>query len=71
MAAAVAMQQRVEASNPYAEERLSIRVGVSHGEADVEDGDYLGHQLSRLPASVRTRSGRPGARDGASTTTCG
>jgi class 3 adenylate cyclase/tetratricopeptide (TPR) repeat protein len=38
---AVAMQQAMEA-RPVDAERLSIRVGVSVGEAESEDGDYFG-----------------------------
>lgn len=39
---ATAMQQGIEMRNRDATERLAIRVGVSHGEADVEGGDYFG-----------------------------
>lgn len=39
---ALSMQQVLEARNRSAEERLSIRVGVSSGEAEVEEGDYFG-----------------------------
>src|SRR5688572_24785890 len=40
--AAVEMQQRLELRNRRAVEPLEIRVGLSIGEADVEDGDYFG-----------------------------
>ena len=40
--AAVAMQQRIEIRNRRAEERFLVRVGVSVGDADNEDGDYFG-----------------------------
>jgi len=39
---AVSMQQRVDIRNRGAAELLAIRIGVSHGEADIEDGDYFG-----------------------------
>ncbi len=39
---AVAMQQALHARNEHAAEPLSIRIGISSGEADIEDGDYFG-----------------------------
>jgi class 3 adenylate cyclase len=42
LSSAIDMQQRLEVRNRSAEEGLSIRVGVSHGEADREDDDYFG-----------------------------
>ncbi len=39
---AVAMQQALHARNERASEPLSIRIGISSGEADIEDGDYFG-----------------------------
>ena len=42
VAATVAMQQGFEQRNRRAEHELVIRVGVSVGDADVEDGDYFG-----------------------------
>jgi adenylate cyclase len=42
LACAVDMQQRLDARNRRADEALSIRIGVSHGEADVAEGDYFG-----------------------------
>jgi class 3 adenylate cyclase/tetratricopeptide (TPR) repeat protein len=51
--AAVAIQQRLEVRNRRAEELLEVRVGLSVGEADVEDGDYFGApvvEASRLCA---------------------
>ena len=42
LACAVAMQQSIDVRNRGHEERLSVRVAVSHGEADVEDDDYFG-----------------------------
>jgi class 3 adenylate cyclase len=42
VAAAVAMQQRIEIRNRRAEERLMVRVGISVGDAENEDGDYFG-----------------------------
>ena len=42
LACAVEMQQAVEARNRRAEERLGVRIGVSLGDATVEDGDYFG-----------------------------
>ena len=38
----VEMQQRIEHRNRKAEEQFSVRIGISMGEADVEDGDYFG-----------------------------
>ncbi len=45
LACAVQMQQALEARNRRAEERLSIRIGVSFGEASREDGDYFGEPV--------------------------
>jgi tetratricopeptide (TPR) repeat protein len=45
LACAVQMQQAVEARNRRAEERLGVRIGVSFGEASVEDGDYFGEPV--------------------------
>jgi predicted ATPase len=42
LSCAVEMQQAVEARNRRAEEVLSVRIGVSLGEATVEEGDYFG-----------------------------
>lgn len=42
---AVAMQQTVEARNRSAAEPLAVRVGVSLGDASVEDGDYFGEPV--------------------------
>ncbi|MFZ1438585.1 MAG: AAA family ATPase [Candidatus Microthrix subdominans] len=42
LSCAVAMQQAIEAHNRRADVPLSIRVGVSAGEATEEDGDYFG-----------------------------
>jgi class 3 adenylate cyclase/tetratricopeptide (TPR) repeat protein len=39
---AVEMQQAIEARNRRAEEPLAVRIGVSIGEAVVEEGDYFG-----------------------------
>jgi tetratricopeptide (TPR) repeat protein len=41
----VAMQQAVEARNRRAEEQLGVRIGVSLGETNVEDGDYFGEPV--------------------------
>jgi class 3 adenylate cyclase/tetratricopeptide (TPR) repeat protein len=41
-ACAVALQQACEVRNRRAEEPLMVRVGMSLGDADVEDGDYFG-----------------------------
>src|SRR5436305_14769554 len=38
----VEMQQRLERRNRRADEQLAVRIGISMGEADVEDGDYFG-----------------------------
>ncbi len=45
LACAVAMQQAVEAHNRRAEEQLGVRIGVSVGDATVEDGDYFGEPV--------------------------
>jgi class 3 adenylate cyclase/tetratricopeptide (TPR) repeat protein len=45
LACAVAMQQAVEARNRRAEDQLGVRIGVSLGEAAVEDGDYFGEPM--------------------------
>ena len=42
VACAVAIQQAFEQRNRQASEPMLIRVGVSLGDADVEDGDYFG-----------------------------
>lgn len=40
--AAAGIQQRVEVANRAAREPLMVRIGISHGDADVDDGDYFG-----------------------------
>ncbi len=53
MACAVGMQQAVERHNRRADNPMAIRVGLSHGEAVEEDGDYFGEpviEASRLCA---------------------
>ena len=53
---AVEMQQAVEARNRRSEERLEVRIGVSLGEATVEDGDYFGEpvvEAARLCAAAQ------------------
>lgn len=40
LACAVGMQQAIEARNRRSEERLEVRIGVSLGEATVEEGDH-------------------------------
>ncbi len=45
LACAVAMQQAVEARNRRSEEQLGVRIGVSLGETNVEDGDYFGEPV--------------------------
>src|SRR4051794_25031679 len=39
---AVAMEQQLDRRNRRADEQLMVRIGISAGEADVEDGDYFG-----------------------------
>lgn len=39
---AVAMQQLLDLRNRSADEQLMIRIGISAGEADVDEGDYFG-----------------------------
>jgi class 3 adenylate cyclase len=53
LACAVGMQQAVERHNRRTEQPIAIRVGLSHGEATEEDGDYFGEpviEASRLCA---------------------
>src|SRR5215217_5053660 len=38
----VEMQQCLERRNQRADEQLAVRVGISAGETDVEEGDYFG-----------------------------
>ncbi len=45
LACAVGMQQAVEARTRRSEERLGVRIGVSVGDATVEDGDYIGEPV--------------------------
>ncbi len=55
VACAVAIQQAFEQRNREASEPMLIRVGVSLGDADVEDGDYFGApvvEASRLCAKA-------------------
>src|SRR5215211_2091268 len=36
------MQQRIERRNRHADEQFAVRIGISMGEADVEEDDYFG-----------------------------
>lgn len=45
LACAVSMQQAIERHNRRANHRFAIRVGLSHGEATEEDGDYFGEPV--------------------------
>lgn len=57
MACAVTMQQQLEA-RPASAEPLAIRIGVSAGEVDMDDGDYFGLpvvEAARLCARAGTR----------------
>ena len=45
LACAVEMQQAVETRNRRAEEQLGLRIGVSVGDATVEEGDYFGEPV--------------------------
>src|SRR5271165_6909235 len=52
---AVEMQQAVEACNRRSEQQLGMRIGVSLGEATVDDGEYFGEavvECSRLCATA-------------------
>jgi class 3 adenylate cyclase len=42
VACAVGMQQRIERRNRDADEQLSIRIGIAHGEADRAEDDWFG-----------------------------
>ena len=67
LACAAQMQQAVEARNRRAEEQLGVRIGVSLGEATVQDGDYFGEpvvEAARLCAHGGGRADR-GQRSGA------
>ena len=53
LACAVAMQQAIDRHNRSAPEPLAVRIGISGGEATLEDGDYFGDpvvEASRLCA---------------------
>jgi class 3 adenylate cyclase len=55
LACAVAMQQGIDVHNRSGKERLSVRIGVSAGEAVVEDGDCFGDpvvEAARLCAAA-------------------
>lgn len=55
LSCAVAMQQAVEVHNRRAQEQLDVRIGVSLGDASVEDGDYFGRpavEAARLCAAA-------------------
>ena len=66
LAAAVAMQQAIEARNRRGTDPLSVRMGLSSGEADVAEDDYFGVpvvEAARLCAGGGRRrdpGGRPG-----------
>jgi class 3 adenylate cyclase len=45
LACATQMQQAVEARNRHAEEQLGVRIGVSVGDATMEEGDYFGEPV--------------------------
>jgi class 3 adenylate cyclase/tetratricopeptide (TPR) repeat protein len=45
LACAMEMQQAVEARNRRSEEQFDVRIGVSLGETNVEDGDYFGEPV--------------------------
>ena len=45
LSCAAAMQQAIEARNRRAAEQLGVRIGLSLGEATVEDGDYFGEPV--------------------------
>ncbi len=52
---AAQMQQAIESRNRRSEERLEVRIGLSLGEASVEDGDFFGEpvvEASRLCAAA-------------------
>jgi class 3 adenylate cyclase/tetratricopeptide (TPR) repeat protein len=54
--AAVCIQQRVERRNRGAEVQIGVRIGISIGDATVEDGDYFGIpsiEAARLCAQAR------------------
>jgi class 3 adenylate cyclase len=55
LAGAVAIQQRIDVHNRSAPESLQVRIGISAGEATVEDGDYFGDpvvEAARLCAAA-------------------
>jgi class 3 adenylate cyclase len=56
VACGVEMQQRLERRNRRADEQFAVRIGISMGEADVEEGDYFGSpvvEAARLCDSAR------------------
>src|SRR5437660_1779263 len=56
LACAQAMQQGVEVHNQRSSERLSVRIGISTGDATREDDDYFGQpvvEAARLCAAAR------------------
>ncbi len=54
---AVRMQQAVEARNRRAEEQFGLRIGVSVGDATVEDGDYFGGPVVEAARLCATAAG--------------
>ena len=56
LSCAARMQQAIEAQNRRAQERLEVRIGVSLGEATLQDGDYFGEpvvEAARLCAAAQ------------------
>jgi class 3 adenylate cyclase/tetratricopeptide (TPR) repeat protein len=55
---AVAMQQAIDRHNRAAKEPLAVRIGVSHGDAELgDDGDYYGPQVVEAARLCATAGG--------------
>lgn len=64
VAATKAMQQRFEQRNRHADEQLLVRIGISLGEAHLEDGDYFGGDVeSRARELLETPAASASATD--------
>ena len=54
---AVGMQQRIEQRNRRAEDQLGVRIGISLGDADCEEGDYFGTPVVEAARLCNAASG--------------
>src|SRR6266480_3260017 len=53
----VDMQQRLEQHNRRADEQLAVRIGISTGETDVDEGDYFGPPVVEASRLCNAASG--------------